>query len=370
MKLRFNRQETADALRACCTVAPVRTPKPVLRCVRIVAREDVVWLSATDLEVGLRWAVSQVEVDEPGETLVVADTLSRIVSECDDELLSLELADNKLHIRGEGSHFQVVTQDVAEFPAVPELDQAHDFTVEHGVLRKLIDVTVFACARESTRYAINGVLWELEDDCLTLAATDGRRLALARGKVAREGGGTDKVPTVIVPAKALSLFGRLPVEDDATVKIKVTTNQLLLDWGRGVVSTSLVEGHFPKYQDVIPSDCDRVMRVKTADFMSALKRAALLTNEESKGVRLSVDDDSMTLASRAPEQGEATVSVAVRYKSGPLEIGFNPTFLMDFLRVVDADEIEVAFKDSNRPGVLKLGDDIIYVVMPVSLASA
>lgn len=368
MKFRFNRQEMADALRACCAVSPARSPKSILKCVHLAVSGDVVMLSATDDELGLKWAVTQVEVDEQGESVVVADTLSRIVSECDDELLNAEAIDSKLHIRGKGSHFQIVTQDAAEFPAVPELDESHDFTVDYAAICRLIDMTVFACARESTRYAINGVLWELEGDRLTLAATDGRRLALARGTVERNG--KAKVPSVIVPAKALLLFGRLPLEADAAVKVKITSNRLMLDVGRGVISTNLMEGHFPKYQDVIPSDCDRVMTVSTEEFTRALKQAALLTNEESKGVRLALEDGTMTLTSRAPEQGEATVSIPVRYSSGPLEIGFNPMFLVEFLRAVNAEEIEVAFKESNRPGVLKLGDDIIYVVMPVSLASA
>ena len=368
MKLRFNRQEVADALTGICGVAATRTAKPVLKCVRIEAKSDVLLLSATDLEFGLRCSITQVEVDEPGDTLVVADTLARIVRECEDELLSVETTDNLLHLRGAGSHFQIVTQDAADFPPVPTLDEAADFTVEESVLRRLIEWTVFASARESTRYAINGVLWEVEKDRLTMAATDGRRLSLAHGKLSA--GATGSIPQVIVPTKALSLFARLPAEEGGTVGVKVTSNQLLLKAGKALISTSLVEGHFPKYQDVVPSDCDRKMAVGTAEFLSALKRAALLTNEESKGVRLALSEGNLTLSCRAPEQGEATVSLPVRYDDEPLEIGFNPVFILDVLRIAHTDEVTFAFKEPNRPGVLRLGDEFTYVVMPVNLASA
>lgn len=367
MKLRFNRTEMAEALRAICAVAATRTTKPVLRCVRLEAKGDVLLLSATDLEVALRFAVTQVEVGKAGETLVVADTLSRIVSECADEVLAMDTDDSQLHIRGEGSHFQILTQDAADFPPVPAMEGGPEFTIEQGLLRRLIEWTIFASARESTRYAINGVLWEVNAPKLTLAATDGRRLSLARGAITMGKGKTP--PAVIVPNKAMSLFARLPGEDDTPVGVKATSNQLLISVGGGLISTSLVEGHFPKYQDVIPTDCDQIMQVNTEALHSAIKRASLLVNEESKGVRFSLVQDGLTLSSRAPEQGEATVAIPVKYRGDPLDIGFNPIFLLDVLRVAQTDEITMAFKEPNRPGVVRTGEDFVYVVMPVNLAA-
>ena len=358
----------ADALGAVCGVAAARTPKEILRCVRVEAQADVLLLSATDLELSLRCAVTQVEVDGPGEVLVVADTLSRIVRECDDELLTMEVKKNTMHLRGAGSHFQIVTQDVADFPAIPKMEGNPDVTIEHGALRRLIELTTFAAARESTRYAINGVLWEMEGKRLTLAATDGRRLAVGHGELATNG--SANAVSAIVPTKTLSLFGRLSAEDDARVGIKLTGNQILLDLGRAMISSSLVEGQFPKYQDVVPSDCDLVAELNTAEFHSALKRASLLTNEESKGVRFSFAKGELTLSSRAPEQGEATVSMPATYDGETLDIGFNPVFLLDVLRVAHTDSISFAFKEAARPGVIRLGKDFVYVVMPVNLSSA
>lgn len=367
MKLRFNRQEAAEALRTISSVAASRTPQQVLKCARFNAQSDVLLLSATDQELSLELAVTLVEVDETGEVLANAETVARIVGECTDETMSLEMVKSQLHLRGASNHFQVVTQDVAEFPAIPALDEKADFTIEYGRLHRLVEWTVFASARESTRYAINGVLWEVEDGKLTLAATDGRRLSVARGELT--GMNVESVPQVIVPSKALQLFMRLGVNADAPVSVKVASNQLQISVAGARLSTTLVEGHFPKYRDVIPSDCTSVAEMSTSDFQVALKQAALLTNEESKGVRLAVDDNTITLSSRAPEQGEATVSFPVRYKGEPLSIGFNPVFLLDVLRVAHSDEITMAFKQSDRPGVIKLGEDLVYVVMPVNLAS-
>jgi DNA polymerase-3 subunit beta len=368
MKFRFNRAEMAEALSAISTIAAVRTPKEILKCVRVDAHSDVVLLSATDLEVCLRCSITQVEVDETGETLVVAETFSRIVRECTDEILSVETTENLLHVRGAGSHFQIVTQDVGEFPAIPSMEGQPDITIDQRNLARLVELTVFAAARESTRYAINGVMWEVDGERLTLAATDGRRLAVAHGKLA--GGATKSIPQAIVPAKAMTLFGRLPIDGDAQVGIKLMSNQLLLNMGRSMVSTSLVEGKFPQYQDVIPTDCDREAKLDTAEFLGAVRRAALLTNEESKGVRFTFSDGNLTLSSRAPEQGEAEVVLPIEYNSEQVEIGFNPVFLLEVLRVVHSDGIIFAVKEANRPGVIRLGDDYVYVIMPVNLTSA
>lgn len=357
-----------EALAAVCVVASQRTPKEILKCVRIEVLSDVVLLSATDLELGLRSAATQVEVEESGETLVVADTLARIVRECPDEILAAEMEQNMLHLQGAGSHFKIVAQAPTDFPPVPDLTGPADFTIDGALLRRLIEWTVFASARESTRYAINGVLWELADRRLTLAATDGRRLSVGRGDVAAKG--SPSVPQVIVPGKALSLFGRLPADGEGSVLVKITGNQLLLKMGRATLSTSLIEGQFPKYQDVIPQDCDRQVDLNTAEFHGALKQAALLTNEESKGVRVSFAEGNLTLSSRAPEQGEATVSMPISYKGEPVDMGFNPVFLIDVLRVAHEEQIHFAFKEANRPGVIRLGDDFVHVVMPVNLTSA
>ena len=367
MKFRFDRQEMGDALRTVASVANPRSPKDVLKCVHVDAKSDVVLLSAADQELGVRYAVSQVEVDEIGTVLVSADTFTRIVAESTEDVLDTELVDEILHVRGSGSHFQIVTRPAADFPPVPIMEGDPSLTIGMNELSRMIEWTVFSAARESTRYAINGILWEVDGDSLTLAATDGRRLSLARGKI--DTGKAEVSPQAIVPGKALSLLARLPADAETRVGITVTSNQFMADMGRAQISSTLVEGHFPKYQDVIPTDCDRSVALNTGEFLHATKQAALLTNEESKGVRLALSDGELTLSSRAPEQGEATISLPVKYSGEPLEIGFNPVFLTDVLRVAHEDEVTLDLAKPNRPGVIRIGDDFIYVVMPVNLAS-
>ncbi len=365
MKVQLNRQEFAEALAAVGSVAATRTPKPILHCVLIDARADHCLLAATDLEIGIRFTVTHVEVDEQGKVVLPADKLSQIVRELDEETVLLETDDTVCHLRSKGGHFQIYTSDPADFPPVADLQGAPDFEVDAALLRRMAEWTVFSAAKENTRYAINGVLWEKDGANFSLVATDGRRLSLARGAL-----GSAEGPNVesIVPVKAMSLFQRILGDGETAVGVKLTGNQLVMRTSRATLSTGLVEGQFPKYNDVIPSDCDRVVMLKTDEFLSAIRRAALLTNEESKGVRLSFTNGALTLSSRAPSQGEATVDLPVDFTGPDLNIGFNPHFLIEALRNVAGDEVTLALKDANRPGLLKASPDFVYVVMPVNLS--
>lgn len=355
----------AEALSAVCSVAANRTPKPILQCVRVEAHADFILLTCTDLELGIRIAINQVEVAQPGETLVPAEKLSSIVRESADDVLNFDMVGNNLNIRGSDAHFQVVTQDVADFPPVPTIEGEPSFTAPYGALRRLIEWTSFAAARESSRYAINGVLWEVQGTKLTMAATDGRRLSCGHTEVSGVQG--DAVLQSIIPSKALTLLNRLSSDADTPMLVKLTDNQAIFRIGPATISTSLVEGRFPKYQEVIPTDSKHTVTLNTLEFQSALKRASLLTNEESKGVRLAFASGMLTITSRAPEQGEAKISMPLDYRGEALEIGFNPVFLLDVLRVAHTDTISFSFKESNRPGIVRADEQLLYVVMPVSL---
>lgn len=363
MKFSINRAEFADALTVAVGVSASRTTKQSLRGVLLDAHDDFLLVAATDLEVGVRLHVTQVQVEKTGRVLVPADKISQIVRESSDEVLELEQSDQTLHVRGHDSHFQIFVLEADDFPPVPRLEEEADFELEVGSLRRMTEWTVFAAAKENTRYAINGILWDRKGELLTLVATDGRRLAKAVHAVTK---GEDR--WAIVPAKGMQLFARVIPESDDKVAVKITSNQILLQTPRATVSCVLLEGHFPKYEEVIPDDLDKTVVCDTRDMLSAVRRASLLTNEESKGVRLTFSKGNLKLSSRAPEQGEAVISLPIQYDSGEFEIGFNPEFLTNVLRVVSEDQVEFDFRESNRPGVFRQGDDFLYVVMPVSLS--
>lgn len=365
MQIIANRDALSEAIAVAGGVVASRTPKQILQCVKLSATKESLLMTATDLEVGIRYVVRQVEVLEPGEVVIPASKLSEIVRESSDETLQMQSDAERCHIRGSDSHFQVYVQEPRDFPPVAELEGSPDIRIPARLLRKLIEQTLYSAAKENTRYAINGVFWEHKANRLQLIATDGRRLAKAGGDV-EKGAGEDG--SVIVPAKTMSILMRLLHDDETPVSIKFLPNQLVLVCGAATVSSVLVEGSFPQYEQVIPRDNDKKIELGTQDFHSAVRRAALLTSEQSKGIRLAFGDGALVLSSRAPEQGEAQVKMKTDYRDAAIEIGFNPTFLTDALKVMETPTFTLELKESNRPGILRLGQDFVYVIMPVSLS--
>lgn len=367
MKVRFNRAALQEVLALVTSIVPSRTPKPILQCLKITTQDEAVLLSATDLEVGISHQVLQVEIDKPGEVVVPADKIASIVRESIDEVIEIEASEATVHIKGADSHFTIYGHDPAQFPAVPGFDGDENLKVNLGKLQEGIELSVFAAARESTRYALNGVLWEVGGKKLTLVATDGRRLA--RSIVALEAKAAGDMPEgrIIVPAKTMLLLDKIGGDSSAVVCVKFTENKAVLSCGAAVISSNLIEGNFPKYEDIIPKDSDTKLALPTAVVLSAVKRAALLSNEDSKGIKLALSKGAMVFSSRAPETGDAQIDMAIEYAGKDLEIGFNPQFLIDVLRVIKADEFVLELGQADRPGVIRCGSDFIYIVMPVNL---
>ncbi len=314
----------------------------------------------------IRYSDNQVQVEREGETLLPADKFRDIVRESVDDTLSIEVSDDNAHIRGQDSHFKIYTQNPKEFPPIPDFEGEADFEILGGHLKQLIGQTLFAAAKESTRYAFNGVLVSAKGKKISLVSTDGRRLAMAKGDLVSDKLSKDGAKA-IVPAKALQLVDKLIDDPEEAVGVQLRESQVIFHTSDATLTSNLVEGQFPPYEDVIPKDCDKKMTAATADFLSAIRRAALLTTEESKGVKMSFTKKGLNLTSRSPESGEAEVNFACKFEGSDVEIGFNPAFVVEALRVVDTDEISLELTAANRPGLLKGGDAFLYVIMPVNL---
>lgn len=365
MKVKFNRAALQEALGLVTSIIPSRTPKPILQCLRITTEKNAVRICATDLEVGITVLVNQVEVGEAGDVVVPADKLSSIVRESFDEIIEILAAESAVHLVGSDSRFTIYSHDPAQYPVVPGFEGQADIEVKLEKLQEGIEQTVFAAAKESTRYALNGILWEVLGKKLSLVATDGRRLS--KSVITLDKAGSVPEGRIIVPAKTMTIFNKIPSQDGAIAGVRFVNNQIILNCGEVVVSSNLVEGNFPKYEDIIPTDYQKKLTLSTGPALSAVKRAALLATEDSKGVKLSLSKCSLIFSSRAPETGDAQIDMAVDYEGEPMEIGFNPQFLVDVLRVIKASDFELHLGQSDRPGLIKSGTSFLYIIMPVNL---
>lgn len=390
MKVICDRAALLDAVNLVTGVAATRSPKPQLTCVRLEASKQgsagQLTLFATDGEVTVRLTTANVEVSQPGETLIPAQKLQQIVAAEDaDPTLTLHAEGDKLTVKGQGAKFTVYGFPAADFPPAPDFPEPGQknvraiFKVMGSDFALLTSRTLFATARETSRYAINGVLMKAVGKKLEMVATDGRRLALARGVA--EGAPADPGVSAIIPSKALNLVSKLIDGSEDTVRIAITDNQAMFWFGdageapRALLTTALVEGAFPPYEEVIPRDSDKKAVFDVIELRNGVRKAALLTNEESRGVRMAFtsgkskgSEKKLRLSSRAPEVGEADIDVALESFDGEdIEIGFNPSFITDALKVVNDPQVVVEMKAPNKPGIIKAGPDFLYVVMPVSL---
>ena len=391
MKVVCDRAALLDAVNLISGAVATRTPRQQLTCVKLVAEKKgkggTLSLSATDAEISMCLLVDQVDIEKPGEALIRADKLRQIVSaESDEPTLTLEADGDTVDIRGKDAHFKVYGFPPEDFPTITDFKAVVTgqggaaaakvvFAHPAASLGELIIRTLFATARETTRYAINGVLLNREGKKLEMVATDGRRLALCRTSLTDKEGPATKC---IVPTKALNQLQKLLVGVEGDVDIAITENQIFFNiagsgdhaQGSAVLSSNLVEGTFPPYEDVIPKENNKTVNFDRDTLLSAVKRAALLTNEESRGVRMAftASDKRLDISSRAPEMGEANIQLDLTaYKGEEVEIGINPAFIIDALKVIDDPNIIMELKAPNKPGLIRYGHDFLYVVMPVNL---
>jgi len=369
MKVVCDRAHLLEALTTAGSVVAPRNTSPALACVRMTAKGGLLTIRATDTEVSVAVSVPQVDVQQEGDTLLPAEKLLQIVRASDDTTLTMEMQGQTMLLRGEDAKYKIFCLDPKDFPKIPELPPSKtDFETTAEQMRRLIARTLFATAMDTSRYAFNAVLLDREGRKLRMVATDGRRLALARGECSK-GEGEFRA---IVPTKTMNVLNRLMHDPAAPVAVAREETRIQFRIGAGedaaVLVSQLVEGTFPPFEDVIPKDHDKKISFDRDALGSAVRRAALLTNEESKGVRMTFGSDSLVLRSRAPELGEAEITLPMeKYHGEPIEIGFNPSYLTDALKVIDPGEVIIELKAPNKPGVLKAGAEFTYVVMPVNL---
>ena len=381
MKLLVNRAALVEALGLGSSVVLSRTPKPVLTCVKLTAGASnnvkTLTLAATDMEIALQYTLTQVDISQDGTALIPASKLSEIVNNSPDDTLTLETSGDTTVIKGSDANYKVFGYNAEEFPPISAFEGTPDFTLTAGALRNLLDRTRFAAAKEMTRYAINGVLFEKK--AKNSSSSPPTATASHRPKTKPSPAAPARTSPPSSPSRpSTSSNASSPTPNKPSPSSSRKTNsssrsvpKLGAAVGVGVtatMSTSLVEGTFPPYNDVIPKDSDKKITINRQRFVSAVRRASLLTNEESKGVRLSFSSGSLSISSRAPEMGEAKIDLPVEYAGEAIEVGFNPLYLMDALKVADQETVTFELKSPSKPGLLKSGPGFLYVVMPVNLS--
>jgi len=363
-----------EALLSACQLVGVavaaRDVKPILNNMKAVVEPDRCTLMATDLELGIRLEVRSVKVEEPGDAIIPAARMLSILRESTDTDLIVEANHDRCMVRGKFNEFEMPSEDPANFPDIPTFTEETYHEVAAGVLREMIRRTQFAVAVGEARFsATTGLLLELEGDQAKLVGTDGRRLALAQGPAKAHGDHSTKGQMPVVPAKAMNLLERNLTEDAELVRLAVRPNEVLIKTERAMIYSRLVEGRFPPYQQVIPQKHPLKVPLVAGPFQTAVRQAAIMTDDETKRVVFAFAKHKLTLQAHGAQAGRSHVELPVGYDGKPIEISFDPKFLIDMLRVLDADTpLTLELLDSNRPALFRNETgSYLYVVVPLAV---
>lgn len=355
-----------QALQSVIGVVERRQSLPILGNVLMVVEDDLLTVSATDLEIQIDRSV-QVQNMAPGHVTAPARKLYDLCRGLpEDASLELKVTDGRLILRSGRSRFVLSTMDPAEFPSLSDGQTATEVRIPSEALKTLIQRTQFAMAQQDVRYYLNGLLLEFRSGLIRAVATDGHRLALADHAFDLT---LDEPLQLILPRKTVQELTRLLESTEEEVVLRLNSNQIQVKIAHLTVTSKLIEGRYPEYERVIPSHSDKQLNTDRVRLRAALSRAAILSNEKFRGVRLNFSGNQLRILTQNPEQEEAEEELDVDYNGEPLEIGFNVNYLLDALDVLSSDLIVMELRNPDASGLLY--DPNIpmnkYVVMPMRL---
>ena len=340
---------------------------PILSNVLLEKKGDRLTLLATDIEIQITTSTEVAAGEGDGAVTVGARKLQDILRSLPDSTeISLSLEDKRLQAKGGKSRFNLQTLPADDFPRMTLAEgDTKQFRITQKAFRQLLGKTQYAMAAQDVRYYLNGLLLLVDGKELRAVATDGHRLAYASVEIEAE------LPRqeMILPRKTVLELNRLLVDNEDILEITLASNQVRFAFGSIVLVSKLIDGKFPDYERVIPQSLRNHMTVGRQTLMQAMQRAAILTNEKFRGVRVVLGENSLKLIAANAEQEEAQEEIEVNYPGEAIDVGFNVGYLLDVLNNVHADEIQWSFNDANSSALITLpgNDRFKYVVMPMRI---
>jgi DNA polymerase-3 subunit beta len=345
---------------------------PILANVLLEAKGDQVRMLATDLEVALRSSCAA-SVAKGGSLTLPAKKLYEIIKALPETDVRIEQDKNGVKVAADRFDSRMQTLPREDFPTLPESTGTARASLARTSLKEMVAKTQFAITGEDTRYFLNGALFVLRSDTMSLVATDGHRLALVtvtRGGQVEALKPGDEVKRIL-PKKTLLELGKLLTDGDGDIQYDAGENHLFFDVGGRVLISRMIDGQFPAYERVIPKGNDKLIEFERERLTNAVKRVALLSNERSRAVKFEIDTGKVEVTSSSSEFGEAREQLPVDYTGTAMTISFNAQYVLDFLNVVETDLVSLSLKDEVSQAVMKPvgaeGYDYTYVIMPMRI---
>jgi DNA polymerase-3 subunit beta len=363
MKIKMEREVLMNGIQIVQNIITAKAALPILSNILIETQQDKLRLTATDLDIGIS-CVIPVDIQEPGAITIPAKRFSDIVKELPNEPVNISTKKNNMVvIETESCQFKIMGLPQEEFPKLPQFKDKEVIKLEQNTLKEMLNLTSFAVSFDESRYILNGILFKINQDKIGLVATDGKRLAIIERKLSQ---GVDREVHIIIPIKTIQELNR-NLKAEGELSLVVGTNQVLVDLGSVMIVSRLIEGEFPDYRQVIPPVSENKVQARREELLLAVKRAALLATPDYQAVRLEAFRDRLVIAKSTPDVGESHEEIPVEYNGKEMIIGFNPAYLIDVLKSLGDEKIELELTDSEKPGVIRT-NGYIYIVLPMRLS--
>lgn len=336
---------------------------PILNSVLLVAEDKRIKLIATDLDITII-AFQETNIAEKGKVAIPMKRFISIIRELPSQEITIELIKNTLLIKCEKIEFKVNTLNPEEFPQVEEEKETSLIKIDPINLTQMLELTSFCVGYEDTNYVLNGILFEIFEDEIKLVSTDGKRLSFIKQKLSPNQPEVKTKLSFILPIKAINELYKLIKEKNEELFLFVKENKIGFDFKDAQFIARPIEGEFPNYAQYIPNENKDKLVVDRQNFLLSLRRADLLSTQDYQGVKMEIKRDGLTLSKATPQLGEVKEYVEARYTGPSLEIGFNPTYLMDVLKNLEDSEVTFEFFGSDKPAVLRR-ENYIYLLLPM-----
>lgn len=367
MKLTIAREDILTPLQIISGVVERKQTMPVLSNILLEAGHNLVTLTGTNMEVELVCTLNSVDVAQGGRITIPARKLSDICRSLPaDASIELSLEGEKMHLRSGKSHFTLATLPAEQFPNTEEAKHDIALSFSQKDFKQMLDATSFAMAQQDVRYYLNGMLLEIGNQYVRMVATDGHRLALS--SLASDHS-IEQEKQVIVPRKGIIELARLLSDTNDEIVISIGENHIFSKIGNFKFTSKLIDGKFPDYNRVIPKGGDKVMIADRTALKSMLSRASILSHENIRGIQLHLTRNQLQVFANNPEHEQAEDCLEVGYENDDLQIGFNVSYLIDVMNVINSENVKITMLNANSSALIEsLNDDgNLYVIMPMRL---
>ena len=366
MKFSIERNHLLKPLQQVSGALGGRPTLPILGNLLLKVEDNMLSMTATDLEVEL---ISRVALEGDFEAGSVTVPSRKFLDICrglpDDSVITFVLEGDRVQVRSGRSRFSLSTLPANDFPNIEDWQSEVEVSLTQGELRGLIEKTQFSMANQDVRYYLNGMLFEIDGTTLRSVATDGHRMAVSQAQLGSE----FAQQQIIVPRKGVLELVKLLDAPEQPVTLQIGSSNVRAEVNNFVFTSKLVDGRFPDYRRVMPQSTTKTLEAECDELRQAFSRAAILSNEKFRGVRVNLVDTEMRITANNPEQEEAEEMLDVSFDGEPIEIGFNVSYVLDVLNTLRCNNVRISMSDANASAMIENVDDdsAMYVVMPIRL---